>query len=716
MNLNLGSFSGGVVEMGYIGAYAGVPIINSINENNTGDQYKQVTAVVNGFVGDITNFTVGASVGVVIDGSIASGTVSLRLPGDLATGSYTATLSNQTETATITFAYTKTHSWTSPYMLVDSDSAFSEQLLTDNSFHRISVPFANGTLDAAAVEAAGEWGFALTDIYTPDGGFSGTDTATFEILYDNGTVASWSVGAVIADDFASKVTSVDLPADATYTLGQTLSLTVNWDEIVNVTGLPAININLDGVNRKARYASGTGTATTVFTYTIQQYDNASSGIALTSLTLDNGTIQDVDLNNASLVLNGVGPTAGVLVDTGPDALVVIDSKVIDRTNATINFSYPGTDVTGFEYNLDGGAWITLTDPAQLTELAAQTFYTFTTRPLNANGPGKTTSTTFTTGDAIDVSPNPFSFATLINQSLNTFVVSNAITVSDVDAGVDIPASVVNGSYAVSTDGGVNWGGVTSSPTNVRLGYQIRVSHDSSAQYSNTVDGGSVVTELTVGNQLATFVSTTIEDLVAPVIYLAGGTVELLQGVDFVEPGFIAKDTTDVVLTDSVDVIGLIDPNLTVPQTLEYRVEDASGNVGFAYRTVIYTVPATNYEFTEVAPTVRTHICSRSINKQSSIGIFLLREAEELDFDFDMTDWLLEETDSLSTNAPIVELVGSGVTLLDSNIVTGTSRIKVWVRGDIASTNQQSAGIYLTVTTSGNRVAVFQIQLFVVGSY
>jgi len=197
MNLNLGYITGSNAEMGYAGAYSGGPTINSINTNNTGDQYQQVTATISGFAGDITGFTVGAANGVVVDGTVASGTVTLQLPGDLATGTYNATVFNGTESALISFAFTQTHSYTSPYGLVDSNSAFFDQVLTEFSYHRVAVPFSNGVLDAAGAEADSLWGNDIADIYTPDEGFGGTDTATFEILYADGTTASWAVSVEV---------------------------------------------------------------------------------------------------------------------------------------------------------------------------------------------------------------------------------------------------------------------------------------------------------------------------------------------------------------------------------------------------------------------------------------------------------------------------------------------------------------------------------------
>jgi len=589
MDLNLGYITGSTVEMGYTGAYAGGATINNINTNNTGDQYQQVTATISGFAGDITGFTVGTANGVVVDGTVAGGTVTLQLPGDLATGTYVATLSNATESATVSFAYTQTHQYTSQFGAVDSNSIFNGQTLTEGSYHRIAVPFANGTLDAAGAETNSLWGNDVQDIYTPNAGYSGTDTATFEVLYSDGTTAQWAANAVVPDEFAPKLTSVVLPVDGVYTLGDTISITGNWDEVVNVTGLPAININLNGVNRKARYASGTGTTATVFTYTIQQFDNASGGIALTSLTLDNGTLKDVDLNNAALILYNVGATAGVIVDTGPDDLVVIDSKVIGKASATVNFSYPGADVTGFEYNLNGGAWTSVTDPAQLTGLTSSTFHTFTIRAFNANGFGKSSSTTFTTQASADTTPNPFSFAPLTGQPRSTAVIGAPITVTGVDVGVDVPVSVSGDSgsmYSVSTDGGATYGGPTAAPTNVRLNYRVRPHHTTSDEFSSGGYDGNRSTTVNIGGEASTFVSTTIADTIGPVISLAGGNINWVLGQPFVDPGYSATDNADGFIDpENITVIGTINDGVAGVQVLRYQATDLSGNMTEVTRTV-----------------------------------------------------------------------------------------------------------------------------------
>ena len=111
-----------------------------------------------------------------------------------------------------------------------------------------------------------------------------------------------------------------------------------------------------------------------------------------------------------------------------------------------------------------------------------------------------------TVDAVqaDETPDAFSFTAQTNVALSEIIESNAITVTGVDAATDIPASIVGGEYAVSTDGGENFGAWTSANTNVQLNHQIKVRVTSSA-----ANDTEVTATLTVGGVSDTFSVTTI---------------------------------------------------------------------------------------------------------------------------------------------------------------------------------------------------------------
>jgi hypothetical protein len=101
------------------------------------------------------------------------------------------------------------------------------------------------------------------------------------------------------------------------------------------------------------------------------------------------------------------------------------------------------------------AWIDVTetqDPATLIKV------------VQADGPDGTGGSD--SCEAVDTDPDPFNFASLIDQPLNTVVVSNAVTITGINA--PAPVSVVGGEYSI--DGGV----FTSAAGTVTNGQEIAV--------------------------------------------------------------------------------------------------------------------------------------------------------------------------------------------------------------------------------------------------
>jgi hypothetical protein len=122
----------------------------------------------------------------------------------------------------------------------------------------------------------------------------------------------------VSDDVAPTVGSVAVPSNATYRSGQNLDLTVTFSEAVTVDttgGTPRIALTLGSGTVYANYLSGSGTTALVFRYTVQDGDNDTNGIAVGALALNGGTLKDAANNAATLTLNSVGNTTGVLVDT-----------------------------------------------------------------------------------------------------------------------------------------------------------------------------------------------------------------------------------------------------------------------------------------------------------------------------------------------------------------------------------------------------------------
>lgn len=174
--------------------------------------------------------------------------------------------------------------------------------------------------------------------------------------------------------------SVGVPTAGTYAIGDDLSFTVNWDEAVTVTGTPALNLDIGGTSRQADYVSGSGSSALVFTYTVQAGDEDDNGIAVSSLTLEGGTLRDASSNNATLTLNSVGDTSGVLVDGVAPVISINSLTTTDTTPVVTGSSGDATSLTlvvnSVTYNPtpSGGTW-----SQQLPELALDTY------PMTLNG-------------------------------------------------------------------------------------------------------------------------------------------------------------------------------------------------------------------------------------------------------------------------------------------------------------------------------------------
>jgi hypothetical protein len=113
---------------------------------------------------------------------------------------------------------------------------------------------------------------------------------------------------------------VTVPPAGNYKAGDTLQLTVSFNESVQVmpeagTGnVPRIALVVGSRTRYASYVAGTETPVLVFDYVVANDDVDTNGIVVgTAILLNGGFITDIAGNTGSLVINP-GPTNAVLVD------------------------------------------------------------------------------------------------------------------------------------------------------------------------------------------------------------------------------------------------------------------------------------------------------------------------------------------------------------------------------------------------------------------
>ena len=92
--------------------------------------------------------------------------------------------------------------------------------------------------------------------------------------------------------------------------GENVSINVNFNKAVVVTGTPILGLKIGQLSKNATYSGGNGTSTIYFNYTVQSEDVTTnldySGIY--ALTLNGSTVNAADNNQDALLTL---PTAGI---------------------------------------------------------------------------------------------------------------------------------------------------------------------------------------------------------------------------------------------------------------------------------------------------------------------------------------------------------------------------------------------------------------------
>ena len=193
------------------------------------------------------------------------------------------------------------------------------------------------------------------------------------------------IDAAAGDVEPPAIVSVEVPANGSYRAGAVLPFIVHLSENVVVDstgGTPSLSLKVGSESVSAIYASGTGTSTLVFNYTVQAGNNDSDGIELpASLNPNGGSIRDAAGNDLTVSLNGAGSTAGVVVDTIAPVATGMTRLDPNPTNAAsvrygITFSEPVTGLNSSDFasmtngvGMSGGVvWV-----SKITQTSATTY-------------------------------------------------------------------------------------------------------------------------------------------------------------------------------------------------------------------------------------------------------------------------------------------------------------------------------------------------------
>lgn len=128
--------------------------------------------------------------------------------------------------------------------------------------------------------------------------------------------------------------------DGRYKPGDTISISVQFNKSVVVTGTPRLTLETGVTDTTVNYSSGSGSDTLVFIYTVNAGQTASDldYVSTSALALNAGTIQDASTVDASLLL----PVPGQSGSLGANNAIVVDttSPTVSSVSSTAsNGSY-----------------------------------------------------------------------------------------------------------------------------------------------------------------------------------------------------------------------------------------------------------------------------------------------------------------------------------------------------------------------------------------
>ena len=220
-----------------------------------------------------------------------------------------------------------------------------------------------GDTDQLAVYFSGNNSNTLTFMYqfqlgdtSPDLDYTGTDAFLLNggtlrdttgndadvTLFQPGSPGSLGYNKnFVVDAVKPTITSVtsDKP-DGAYKAGENIDIKVLFNENVNVTGTPQLELETGTVDRKAAYISGHGTNTLIFRYTVEQGDVSAdlNYKATNSLTIPSATIKDIAGNTATLTLPALTSQGSLSYYKA----LVIDTSAPTSTATPIGGVYSGT--------------------------------------------------------------------------------------------------------------------------------------------------------------------------------------------------------------------------------------------------------------------------------------------------------------------------------------------------------------------------------------
>ena len=223
---------------------------------------------------------------------------------------------------------------------------------------------------------------------------------------------------------------VDSPSSGAFNAGKVITLTLNLNEAVTVTGgTPTITLNDGGT---ATYTSGSGTSALTFSYTVLAGQNTPDLMA-TAVNLNSASVKDIAGNVANLSLASIAQGSPLIDTTAPTSPVISSDSVSSSNVVTLNGTAEANSTVTV---LDG------TTHLGTTTASATGTWTYATAALPAG------SHSFTATDT-DAAGNASTASAALNLTLTAPVNPvNLVTNGSFETG-DLTGWTLGGNYAFS---------------------------------------------------------------------------------------------------------------------------------------------------------------------------------------------------------------------------------------------------------------------------
>lgn len=267
----------------------------------------------------------------------------------------------------------------------------------------------------------------------PDSSFGTTQLVELKVITDaTASVLTIDWDGYDADNFASAVADFvtpvsDVAASTDVTMGYHITETGATGTFTRTLSVTDADLTAPALTSPTASATGQATASgsvttdegngTLFYLTTANASEAASNIislgdsqavsatgvqsvTITGLTADTAYYthyvhQDAAGNNSTVSVSAQFTTEAAPV-VAPTGSVTFGTPTITDTTISQPTSYAGSDATGFERRIDGGAWVSYTSPIDLASLTAETAYLIEARATNSAGAGPIASVTRTT--------------------------------------------------------------------------------------------------------------------------------------------------------------------------------------------------------------------------------------------------------------------------------------------------------------------------------